>query len=511
MIHISAATCTQTLSGLTAYPVYRVTCGSLTCTNTVYGSNGYRADSSICAAARHAGLLNSTSQILTLQVLQYTSYTGSTAHGITSLSSSGAATYGFNIRTTISACRNGFLCNTSTPVPCPIGYYVGGCSIAGYQCDSSGNYGTSLLYPYQCLVADCPTSCLPCPSGSSCVEGVRTICHAGQYGLGGSSCYICYPGSVSTLAGSSSCSCCSAGYIAGPSRTSCHACPSGEYTLGNCDRCKTCPNTTICPCLVNSCPSLRTCINTPGTAPGYICGGCPSGYQLSGSACVDINECLSAGCPANTVCKNIQGGFSCDCNLGYLGSFSGTGVAAFSTISSQTCADYNECTNNNGGCHPLRACVNTAGSFYCDTCVSTGLNVYVNDGPFGCLLQTPTFTLTGVVIDAVTAVKIKGAIVTINNLGVSQVTDVNGAFTMAALPGNVVAYTIICNAVGYYQSIRELAIVQTGQSISFQLSGLLNTGKPHCVLIFRFSLVNRPISLRAQLDRCTKAPSMGRL
>src|SRR5690606_9556240 len=53
--------------------------------------------------------------------------------------------------------------------------------------------------------------------------------------------------------------------------------------------------------------------------PGSYSCACPSGFELSGSACVDIDECTRGTdtCGANTACLNSSGSFTCHCLNGF--------------------------------------------------------------------------------------------------------------------------------------------------------------------------------------------------
>ena len=66
--------------------------------------------------------------------------------------------------------------------------------------------------------------------------------------------------------------------------------------------------------------------------------------------CNDINECDlgSATCPANSVCSNTKGGYTCACSAGY----QNNGVS---------CIDVNECLV--GPCLSYEICLNNVVSF----------------------------------------------------------------------------------------------------------------------------------------------------
>ncbi|XP_065674611.1 latent-transforming growth factor beta-binding protein 2 isoform X2 [Hydra vulgaris] len=114
-------------------------------------------------------------------------------------------------------------------------------------------------------------------------------------------------------------------------------------------------------CLGPSC----FCMDTPGS---YFCGCSDSGYNLqtfqNGSCiCVDVDECYlgKSDCDLdNGNCINLDGGFNCNCNPGYVANETGF---------SYTCLDENECITK--GCYNSisvnATCFNEIGCFTC-TC-----------------------------------------------------------------------------------------------------------------------------------------------
>ena len=82
---------------------------------------------------------------------------------------------------------------------------------------------------------------------------------------------------------------------------------------------------------------------------------CRIGFEISEvfSTCDDIDECNEGlnDCHFNAECKNIPGGFNCECKEGFFGN--GT-----------FCGDINECAANNP-CDKNAACMNTDGAVVC--------------------------------------------------------------------------------------------------------------------------------------------------
>lgn len=133
------------------------------------------------------------------------------------------------------------------------------------------------------------------------------------------------------------------------------------------------------------CDPLATCTDDVCT--------CPAGYDGDGTACTDIDECSTGDddCGAHATCENIDGGFTCACDDGFVGDghdcapaescaddpcdpdasctdtetgftclcdsgFSGNGF---------DCSDINECNDGSAGCDPHATCSNAPGSYDC--------------------------------------------------------------------------------------------------------------------------------------------------
>lgn len=92
------------------------------------------------------------------------------------------------------------------------------------------------------------------------------------------------------------------------------------------------------------------CINLVGS---YRCM-CNKGYKtdISGTRCIDVNECEDRQKPCEFVCQNIPGSYKCACPRGYVLNMDG-----------KSCRDLDECTTMQHNCQ--HECINTVGSFQC--------------------------------------------------------------------------------------------------------------------------------------------------
>nr|DBA21577.1 TPA: hypothetical protein GDO54_018188 [Pyxicephalus adspersus] len=102
-----------------------------------------------------------------------------------------------------------------------------------------------------------------------------------------------------------------------------------------------------------SSPCQQRCLNTIGS---YRCA-CDPGFELKGTRCIDINECLRGVCQPQQQCKNTLGSYQCvdNCPAGTTRSESGG------------CNDIDECRDGSHMCRYNQLCENTVGGYRC-TC-----------------------------------------------------------------------------------------------------------------------------------------------
>ena len=207
--------------------------------------------------------------------------------------------------------------------------------------------------------------------GPACVDTLADPANCGSCGRACGQGQVCNAGSCQVLPDDCTAGVgCGAGYFCDPVSKHCSpgcrlpadcplgatctagvcGCPAGQHACGQ--LCVSNSSIASCGTSCNACPST---VNGTTTCSAGACGvACASGYQQSGSACVDVNECATnnGGCSANATCANTAGSRTCTCRAG----FTGDGV---------TCADVNECATNNGGCAANATCTNTPGTRTC--------------------------------------------------------------------------------------------------------------------------------------------------
>ena len=100
-------------------------------------------------------------------------------------------------------------------------------------------------------------------------------------------------------------------------------------------------------CVDESCPANQICKSN--TSVCY----CPENFALVDDVCTDVDECLHAYeyCPRLSACVNEDGGYVCNCYVGYGGS---------------NCSNIDECAINNHTCLSSQTCIDTIGSFDCE-------------------------------------------------------------------------------------------------------------------------------------------------
>ncbi|XP_027869787.1 fibrillin-1 [Xiphophorus couchianus] len=253
------------------------------------------------------------------------------------------------------------------------------------DCSSRGMTCKNLIGTYMCICA--PGYTRP-PNGDGCMDLNECSAKPG----------ICKNGRCENTVGSYRCRC-DQGFVANPTQTECIdnregfcftevlttlcqmsssnrnlvtksecCCDGGRGWGTTCELCplpattqykKMCPlgpgfttdgrDIDECRVMGNLCKNGR-CLNTLGS---YNCV-CKPGYttDITGTQCVDVDECIQAPKPCNFICKNTEGGYLCSCPRGYALQEDG-----------KSCRDLDECSTKQHNCQFL--CVNTIGGFSC--------------------------------------------------------------------------------------------------------------------------------------------------
>ncbi|XP_063521276.1 fibrillin-2 isoform X4 [Pongo pygmaeus] len=278
---------------------------------------------------------------------------------------------------------------------CPIGYALredqkmckdlDECAEGLHDCESRGMICKNLIGTFMCI---CPPGMARRPDGEGCVDenecrtkpgicengrcvniigSYRCECNEGfQSSSSGTECLdnrqgLCFAEVLQTICQMASSSrnlvtksecCCDGGRGWGHQCELCplpgtaqykKICPHGPgYTTDgrDIDECKVMPN--LC--------TNGQCVNTMGSFRCF----CKVGYttDISGTSCIDLDECSQSPKPCNFICKNTEGSYQCSCPRGYVLQEDG-----------KTCKDLDECQTKQHNCQFL--CVNTLGGFTC--------------------------------------------------------------------------------------------------------------------------------------------------
>lgn len=215
----------------------------------------------------------------------------------------------------------------------------------GYNCVCPQGFRANPDPKSGCVQRDVTISCatnFDCTNNAECVDG-QCFCQDG-FQPDGSVCVdidecrtgagVCGPNAQCiNTPGSFKCDC-FAGYVGTPPRVECKA-PCEDITCGPHAYCK------------------------PDGVEAYCV--CEEGWTFNprdiAAGCVDIDECdpihgPSGKCGNNAICKNVPGGYSCQCPPGFTGD------------SKRLCSDLDECSKPNA-CGEGAVCNNLAGSFDC--------------------------------------------------------------------------------------------------------------------------------------------------
>jgi hypothetical protein len=241
-----------------------------------------------------------------------------------------------------------------------------------------------------------------------------------------------------------------------------------------------------------------TCTNTPGD---YTCA-CPSGYAGDGrgaAGCVDVNECTADtdDCDdAPNACVNTVGGFTCMCPPA-APSFLGSGVgdsgctcpAGYELVGS-ACVDVDECARSTDDCDdiPAATCVNSGGGFTC-TCPAdyTGSG----RGTGGCLYANTTLSALGVGAGASLSPAFSSA-TTLYRLSLAPGSTATTLTPSVALPA---AATILVD--GVLVASGSAISVSVGASFAPRIVSVTVTAESGATRSYAITLVRRSAYLKA--------------
>lgn len=144
----------------------------------------------------------------------------------------------------------------------------------------------------------------------------------------------------------------------------------------------TCKDVNECQYGGHNCQIGFRCDNTPGSFTCVRISGCGTGYTVNAATgqCEDDDECALGvhNCGPNFECQNTEGSFRCvrsTCPAGSRRLEDGSCQAincrpGHTSDSFGNCVDINECAHNRSLCGRYHRCINTPGSYHCESLLS---------------------------------------------------------------------------------------------------------------------------------------------
>ncbi|XP_075750926.1 uncharacterized protein LOC119175044 isoform X7 [Rhipicephalus microplus] len=144
----------------------------------------------------------------------------------------------------------------------------------------------------------------------------------------------------------------------------------------------TCQDVNECQYGGHNCQIGFRCDNTPGSFTCVRISGCGTGYTVNAATgqCEDDDECAQGihNCGQNFECQNTEGSFRCvrsTCPAGSRRLDDGSCQAmnclpGHTSDSFGNCVDINECAHNRSLCGRYHRCINTVGSYHCESLLS---------------------------------------------------------------------------------------------------------------------------------------------
>lgn len=172
------------------------------------------------------------------------------------------------------------------------GGYVSSCSVCPSNSNSASGSSTC-----ECNAGYYGTmSCVLCPAGYACLDGVKTTCNPGTYSSDGlAGCTSCSAGTYAAASASTACAACNAGSVSIAAASVCTPCDPGNFAAspGQASPCSAClPGTyasgsglaTCSPCAVGK---------YSGASYSVTCTECAKGTYATGTGFDNPNTCIA--------------------------------------------------------------------------------------------------------------------------------------------------------------------------------------------------------------------------